>query len=402
MGKRVFPSVIQTASQGVSSINNLVLTMAIVSTTSLDGLGQFNLPFTLYLMALGLHRSMIIEPVLAALDRRVFFSAQRVSLGVSLLLGASLALVGLLADRPLISVVGIFVPFMLLMDLRRNWAIIIGQPQVSLVMDLIWLAGTASILVLPVTDVTRAVTIWGVSCAASLLAVCWMPLYLSSGPRTAGTFRNASRGIAKPSTIESLIYQFGWQLPAAAALDSLSTVAAGQYRLVVTIMAPLGVIVSSWTLSTYRALRSAEDTDAVVRRRALGITGVSFFYLAACLLLREPLSALAFGEEEAVPMTILALVGLQVPLLSIAGQYSVWFKKNRRGRDLLTFRAISTIPALGLVGVAFALTVPDLAAAAMSAALLAYGVCVVVGYHRSRSRDRQRHLDSAIMIEVAE
>ncbi|MEX5237806.1 hypothetical protein [Kocuria arenosa] len=402
MGRRALPSAIQTASQGVSSVNNLVLTMAIVTTTSLQDLGQFNLPFTLYLMALGLHRSMIVEPVLAALDKGVFVAAQRFSLGVSTVLGVTLLLIGFLADRPLIAVVGIFVPFMLLMDLRRNWAIISGRPQVSLLMDVIWLAGTASIFVLPVENVIQAVVLWGASCAVSLLAVSWLPIYRSSDPREARTFRNAARGISKPSTMESLIYQFGWQLPVAASLDALSAEAAGQYRLVITIMAPLGVVVTSWTLSTYRAVRSTPNIDAVVRKRVSGIAAVSISYQTACLILREPLSLFAFGEEEAVSMAMLAVVGLQVPLLSVAGQYAVWFKINRRGRELLISRAISTIPALGLVGAAVLFSAPVLAAAAITAALLTYGVCVFVGYHSHRSEDRRKVLGHTIVSEVAE
>ncbi len=160
------------ADQGVSSLSNVVVSIFVARSLPAEGFGAFGIATVAYLLAQGISRSLIGEPLLSR------FSAADAAVRRSLasdMLGASLAtsLVGVVA----VAVVGVAVggtagsallalalvlPLVLVQDTWR-YVYIIDRPTAALVVDVVWLVAVCAVLPVAPGDADAAwfVIAWG-------------------------------------------------------------------------------------------------------------------------------------------------------------------------------------------------------------------------------------------------
>lgn len=376
-------SLAQTASQGLSSANNLLLTTAVLSVASVEGLGHFNLPFALYLAVLGIHRALIVDTVLALRRRDVYVAAQRVSICLSLMLCFIIASFGYLGQNYVLLLFGVLLPGLLLIDLRRNWAIVSGAPSAALFIDALWVMGTLLSLILPINGLVSVVAIWGASGIVALILSFFLRApSTSQGNNRRVKFWKEAKGIATSSTAESVVFQIGWQLPVAFTLELLSATAAGEYRLVVTLFGPLAVIVTSWTLGTYRLSDVVGHVDRFISKRSIGIGIISLSYWFCCLVAFLIISNYLTDRSFQISVFTLAIVGLQVPITATTSQFAVWLKKHRLAVVLLVSRLYSSIIVFGACALAVWQFASVYALSAMTLALAFHSVLVFILYRR--------------------
>lgn len=380
--------ILQTADQGTAALVNFGVNITVARIGGVVGLGQFNLPYALYLCAVAMQRAVLMEPMLASRDSdRVFPGAFKISVAVSCLAGAFLAVVGAVLALPVMLVLGASLPLLLLQDLLRYKHLRDGQPQRALIMDVVWLAATLSPILLPVKTTVGVELAWGIgaACGVALGVLLGARVRLRRGDLH--DFREASHGISGATALDNIIDQFLWLVPVAITMQIVSVQLSGEYRIANTLMAPLGVIASSWTLTTYGRVRESTDVHSMsVLSSAVKILAISLAYFGLMLLAHDFVADLVFGPSAVVPLMVMVLVGLQTPVQSFEGQLAVWFKVNRVAANITVARAFSTIVIVGCVIVA--VLVPGasvLLAGAVTVASIVHTVISLSLYRRQRS-----------------
>lgn len=379
-------ALLQTASQGISSVNNLVLTLAITTQLSLDELGAFNLPFVIYLAALGIHRALIVEPILASTRGALLRPARRLSIVSALSISTILVTISIVSNNEVILTIALTLPALLLVDLHRNWAFNQKKPTIALLIDLIWLFGTVTLFILPLDTLLMATSVWAGSAAIALLVSFFSPMYRRTEAAFISDFLAEAKGLAAPSVIDSILYQIAWQIPVAIALNALSVSVAGAYRLSTTIMAPLLVIVNSWNISTFFALRSASNRNHALAQRTAGIAVVCAIYIA---VVSVGVFVAQVGEMISLTLgaiVVLVLVALQTPLVAINSQIVVWHKVHRLGYHVLICRFFASIPLLIIVTWGVLNRNSYAVAGSVVCGLLLYQGLLILSYRRSPAR----------------
>lgn len=368
----------QIATQAVASVNNLLLTLTVGLVEPLTGLGRFNLVFTVYISALGLNRAMVVEPMLVGRIRATYPGAQRVVLASSTAVAAVLGLVAWAFRDGLLLVLAASLPLLLLLDLTRYKHLRTGSPQITLCMDISWTLILGSAWVLRPPSAEGVLTLWASGGLFALIIGLFWDGFMKWKSGDVRSFFGTAKGISVPSALESLIFQFAWQLPFAVVLGVLSLAVAGEYRVAVTLMAPVGVIVASWTLSSYTKLRDERPGSSKVYGLALKIGLICSLSLIAALLFRENIGLLLFHSKDAVSPTVLLLTGLQMPILAFGSQLAVWFKVQRMVKMVLASRCISSFFVLSFILAGLYWNISSLVIASLPAGMFVHVLVLVI------------------------
>ncbi|HEX2196710.1 MAG TPA: hypothetical protein VHJ76_07265, partial [Actinomycetota bacterium] len=144
------------ADQAMSSATNFGLTLIGGRLLGPDGLGVVFLGFSLYLLALALHRALVFDPLVvgtAPLDEAARRTRTTEGLSATLAGGAALTVVmvaaGLVFDGPLPRGVLLFAPWILPAMLQDLWRAVLfrdDRGSDAALNDLLWVAGMAATL----------------------------------------------------------------------------------------------------------------------------------------------------------------------------------------------------------------------------------------------------------------
>lgn len=346
--------VIQTLDQALSAVINLTLTLLAARIADLNGLGQLNLALTVYVALIGLQRAVIIESMLAAKKAGALRGAQPSSLVMSLIAGLLIALVGVFTSDEALVVLGVGAPVLLLVDVLRYSAFSMRRPGRALITDMCWLALLLASVLAGLESVAQLVAWWALS--ALVAAVVGLIVNWNGRWRAADflVLKREMRGRSPQGMVDTLLLQLGWYIPVAFALDSVASGMAGEYRIAISLMAPMGVILTSWTTSTFVLVRESDGSRKVASRRAWYIMLLSIGYAIVAVLLREDLVAFLFGPNISVSFAVMMLVALQNPTQAPGSQLAAWFKFERRSWIPVLARAAGSLvvlPAIWVSGV---------------------------------------------------
>lgn len=377
---------IQTVDQGVSALINLGLSVLAARVAGLDGLGELNLVLTIYVAALGIQRAVIVEPMLVSSDAAAMRGAQQYSLLASAPFSLLLAGVGVTLSQPSLVALSLVLPFGLLVDVLRYSFFSKSAPGRALLVDIVWGLTLASSSLANLGQLEQLLLWWGAGASIAVLSGFILLTQRRWIPADRRSLSEHMRGRSKQGLIDNLILQFGWYIPLAVALGAISVDTAGEYRAAITLMAPMGVVLTSWTTSTFVGLRSASSSVPYAARRAAGILTLSLVYAVTCMLVGPYASPMIFGDDVVISSLILALVSLQIPLQSFGSQFAAWLKFHHFSWRPVIARASGTALVLPSIWGGLVLPAPVLAIAALPLGLAVYSTLLSIDFFRLRKR----------------
>ncbi len=176
------------ADQGLSSITNFALSVAVARTTSAAGFGAFGLAMSIYLLALGFVRSVVAEPLLVRAptaqpdeQRRLGDAALGAGLAIGLLIGAATAAGAAVASgtlRTTLVALAAGMPGLLVQDVARHRALALGCPERAARLDALW-----AIVMIPTVGAVLAA---GVGGPGTLTAAWAMAAAAAAAPAIVG------------------------------------------------------------------------------------------------------------------------------------------------------------------------------------------------------------------------
>jgi O-antigen/teichoic acid export membrane protein len=230
--------------QVLSSISNVLISLALARSSGAEGLGVFTAVFAGYLVALGFQRSLIGEPVLALADRpRESIGKEALTLSLSFAVGVGLlsVLSGVALSIPILVVFGPVLVFALGQDLMRHEMFRRRQPRTATLLDAIWALTSAAGFGLVVGSGTAdvAAIVWGVGAAIGLLVgMALRGIWPISIPRAFRWWKAEARRLGSYLTLESLVYFGADGLATIAIASLLGPVGLGELKAAEIVLAP--------------------------------------------------------------------------------------------------------------------------------------------------------------------
>jgi O-antigen/teichoic acid export membrane protein len=148
---------------GLSSLKNLLLSVAVARVETISGVGQFAITFSIYVLATGLARAVVTESVLAVglqpglLGR----GARRVS-AVGATIGMFVATSGLLIDSPYLAIAGVALPGLVLYDYNKTISLGVRRTRTAFAQEMVWTSLTGLAVLLSVLQVVNVLTVFSV------------------------------------------------------------------------------------------------------------------------------------------------------------------------------------------------------------------------------------------------
>ena len=340
--------------QAFSSATNLGLTVVAGRQLGPAGLGSVALGFAVYLVALGVQRALLTEPLLAkpveeeALDRGVTRGAL-----LSISFGIAIALVcwlipGLVGGEGL-DFLRAFAPWILPALLQDYWRMQLfraGRARLAAVNDGVWAVAMAVALALApdISSPSGAVSIWGVgAAAAALLGFAQCSIRLAPLASAWSWWRAELWPLGRWLAVESLIYNAGNYGVFFVVLPLIGRDGIGALRGVQSVFAPLSLVIPALSVvglpalarvaivSRTRALRMAGNLGAV----AFGLSGVYLFLVGVGgTRLLELVFGPAFGRFD----ELIAPTGLGQVVTAAAVGFPILLKAQQRGRAVAGVR----------------------------------------------------------------
>jgi O-antigen/teichoic acid export membrane protein len=395
---RVLPIGWGFASQAFSSASSLLLTILAARALGPGGLGAVTLAFSLYLLALGLARSLVTEPLVAYTSSRspsVVGSFTRHGLTLTLAFGLGAALVMGAAStsiplpgglqQALLAMAPWLVPA-LLQDLSRSLLFRSRRERCAALVDATWLATTivALPLCIAVPSVWTVIAVWGVgACAGGTLGLSLLHVRPSRVADACSEWRRHCWPLGRWLGAEGVVYSLSLLALTYVILDVLGSAALGGLRAVQSVYAPLTVIVPALTLP---GLPAASRALARSRRAALS-TSARYTAVALCLTcayvlvlvpVAGPVIVHVFGDDFREFESLALPIGLTQLLIAGALGFSLLLRAELRGRSIFVSRLAGAVASLtavapfcqlwGLEGASYSLVL----GAAMSTFLLAW------------------------------
>lgn len=354
--------------QGVTSIGNFVLSVAIASTSSAEAFGQFALLYSFYWFLTGLCRAIIGESALSETseERRAHLTSAPLYLALVVgVVGACVAVaVGLIFNTPLLAFGAITFPFLIAQDVSRYIAFGLSRSGVALLSDVVMLAlqvsiGLTGTLLLGFVGAESWTISWGVGALVGLIVSI---VLLGLGRRPRGTFawivhhRRLSSSVGAEFFLNTGSQQLiVFLIPLFAGLSVLGSLKAAQVA-----VGPLNVLLTSLSLILlpllFRAFKSG-DLKRAQRSYAISVAtigAVALIYgLVLWLLPGSVLSAL-FGASWAGAMPAALIIVAQTFATGAAqvGSYMLRAAGNAPRSTILraaVLPAVLVLPILGAV-----------------------------------------------------
>jgi O-antigen/teichoic acid export membrane protein len=345
-----------TVDQVLSSLSNVVITLAVTRGAGVDGLGRFSVAFAAYLTVLGFTRSLVSEPMLTLpragaegrSDRDVEGCAVTLTLGCAVLGAGVVGGIGLLLEHVELVVVAVMLPVTLLHDMLRYQAFRRMRAQLAAVLDGGWLLG--SVLAWPLVSssplVAPALGCWAGAALIGIAAV-WRVLRPSVvGMRVALRWWQADcRAVAPALVLDSLMVTALLQALVVVLVAADGAAALGLLRAAQVYFNPLGVVLTAVGVMAVPRLaqRGGVASTALAFRLSAGLTLLG---CAACgvIVLAEPLlHTVLFGDVVDVPGWLMIPLAVQVIAAAASSGLLVATKARRRGADIARSRLVATV-----------------------------------------------------------
>ena len=370
------PAAWSSLDQVLSSVSNLVVVLAVARGGGVDTLGRYSIAFAAYLMAMGVGRSLVSEPMLAAPRDSDASTARGATLTLGLVYAVGCAalfgVLGVLLGRPEFTVMGLLLPAVLIQDLLRYHAFRDQRAMIAAALDGVWLLGAIAAWPALSTSASPVVAVAGWGAGGVAAAVIGLVVTRATWLPVGASFRwwkAEARRLAAPLVADSLAVVAATQGSVFMVVVLVGDGAMGVLRAGQVYFSPLGLLLTAGGMFAIPRLASRTQPLVTGYRLAfvsLAVAGLSAA-VAAMIVLGEPLlRPYLFANSVAVPTTVLTALACQVALTAAAVPLVITAKVRNRGMDIAASRLHSVITGLvavvvgttlfGLVGVAWALT----------------------------------------------
>src|ERR671919_314924 len=267
--------------QLLSSVSNVVVSLAVARAAGVDGLGAYPVAFAVPIVVLGFQRALITEPLLAIPASEGPDGHPRRALGAVAMLavGSATALVlgGLLSNRSELVALAAVIAFVCLQDAYRYVLFRRRRAHLAAVIDAVWLIASVAgwPLITSRGTATTAVLVWGIGAGLSALLGARIAGVLPSPGRAAiRWWSREARPLGGFLALTSIVYAVGGQVTVLGLATVLGEGALGELRAAQILFGPI----------------------------ALATTAISFFALPRLAAARERLSLRVGGGVRHVPV----------------------------------------------------------------------------------------------------
>ncbi|PWU24587.1 MAG: hypothetical protein C5B48_05605 [Candidatus Rokuibacteriota bacterium] len=299
--------------QSFSSATTLVFTILAARNLGPSGLGTVSVGYAAFLVALGIERSLVLDPLRARISdaeispRQALSGAFSVALLAGLLVSLLALAVGLSASGPTAQGLLIFAPWFvpgLLQALLRAWLYREGRGRAATTSGVVWLmvmlvVAGAGLRSSP-WEVTAA---WGLgSCAALVVAaLATDDLGVARPLAAAAWFRNEAASLGGWLTGSSILFSAAMYVQVAGITSILGTAAVGGLRAIQTAFAPASLVGPALGNPGLPTMRDAVERDASdAWRLAVRLSALSFglvFGYVIVVVVGKNLVFRIFGED---------------------------------------------------------------------------------------------------------
>lgn len=394
-----------TTDQVLSTLSNLIITVAVARAMGAEGLGQFTVAFAAYLVVLGFSRSLIAQPLLVQprdeRDREAEESSTTLTLLFALAGGFVVALVGLGLGRLALLVVAVAMPVTLCQDVLRYQAFRRKKVHLATVADGCWVVG--SLIAWPVVTASASPSV-ALACwaGAALLGTVAGWLAVRPGfarPRTAvAWWRRDTGGLSIPLALDSALSTVSTQGLVFILAWLLGDAALGVFRAGQVYFGPLGMVFTAFGMFAmpYLAQRSTAPTAGLAARLSAVTAGLAVVACTAIVFAEPLLHTLLYAGSIDVPLILMIPIAARVVLNAGGSGLSLVSKVRRRAGDIAWSRLGSTV--LGLVLVIVATEAYGLQGAAWAVVAQAAMYTIGLGIRVARSRTTGAAVRSAGMV----
>jgi O-antigen/teichoic acid export membrane protein len=364
------------ASQVLSSLSNVIISMAIARGAGASGLGAFTIAFTVYLIAVGFQRLLIGEPFHALPRGEAAGLDEAGMVGSALAYSAGCAgvaaLGGLLLGLPYLLALAVVLPAVNLQDAVRYVAFRRDRPAVAAMVDGFWVV--LSILAWPIVagaSAAVAVVLWGVGGAVGAVAGLWVLGARPGSPRSAlAWWRAKASGLGSHLALAGVVYTLTDNLAILGVAMFVAADALGELRAGQIIVQPGLILLTVVNVSVLPRLAGRGREYLYGRTPVL----VSVLTAAACsvilvatLLLLGPLGRVLFGGGVAVLMGIVVPLGLRALTSAAAAGFGLALKADQHGSAFVGARLVAGV--IGLVAILAGTAVAGITGAAWGMAV---------------------------------
>lgn len=336
--------------QGLSSLTNLGLNLAVASTSSTETFGALGLVVALYLLEVGVVYGAIVEPysVTAPDERdRATPHAVAAALVLGLVLGAAHLLAGTFTSGDLgafLTVYAVATPGLVVQAATRGLLIGRGQASIALRSNLLWAVVqlVLSVMALRSDSGLGLLVAWSAG-AWVAAAYCTWHLGVGIGVRGWRTWFHGRGRMALSWTGDQLA-QGGLSQVMVFTLGAVAGLAAvGSYRGALQLTGPVTVLVSGLRVVVLPgAARRARARDGSLRRAitrlTVGFPVMTFVLVAPLLLLPDAAGEWLLGETWSGARAVLPWLLVMRMASSATAALSVGMRATQDYRDTLYLR----------------------------------------------------------------
>lgn len=346
--------------QSLSSLSNLLLSLAVARGSGLDGLGKFAVGLSTYLLVVAFQRALVTDPLLVirrpctpgGIEER---GALTCCLAVGAVAGVAVLAVGIMTGQPQLVALGPFLPLMTAQDGIRFVAFRRLDARAAAVIDAVWV-GVSAMAWIPATtgSAATAVALWGIGAVVSFGFGMVLLGVRPTRPRLALEWwrRDAGRlGLALG--MEAALASAAMQTNTFVVAGVLGVEAVGALRSAQIIVGPAIMLLTAY--NAFALPRFAAGTVAVTSREAARASLTTVGLVAPVLVFGwtagGPLARVLFGPDSRLDRPI--LLGLAVGTVVAAATVGLvlYLKVTRRGGPLVAARLATAVAGLALVAV---------------------------------------------------
>ena len=344
--------------QLLSSVSNVVVSLAVARAAGVDGLGAYTVAFALSIVVLGFQRALITEPLLAIPASEGPDGHPRRALGAVAMLavGSATALVlgGLLSNRSELVALAAVIAFVCLQDAYRYVLFRRRRAHLAAVIDAVWLIASVAgwPLITSRGTATTAVLVWGIGAGLSALLGARIAGVLPSPGRAAiRWWSREARPLGGFLALTSIVYAVGGQVTVLGLATVLGEGALGELRAAQILFGPIALATTAISFFALPRLAAARErlslrVGGLVAMGSAGLVAVcvTFLFLAAPLLF-----PILYGRGFEARPALLVPLALQMVVGALAMGPILLLKARMTGKPLAGTRIITTLVGVPLV-----------------------------------------------------
>lgn len=320
-----------TVDQAVAGASNVLIAVLAARVLGVESFGFFGIVFLVYMLAQGVARALIGEPVLVhpveAEERPGDAIGTACLLGIGL--GVLVLLSGLIAQLwdgrlgSALMVLALLLPLLLLQDLGRYLGFATHRPAAALLLDSAWLvllfAGVTLLFVFDARSLAWFIVAWGGSGAVAGLLLFWQ--YRGHRVRLSLAWLRETWTFSWRYLLSYTSTQ-GSGLAATVALGGIAGARAlGGVQGTLLLVRPFMTVQLAAVAAGIAEISHGRPTAAVVRRQARNTsaiaTAIALVNLAVMLALPDSLGRLVLGETWAAAEPLLLPAAVQIVLIAL-------------------------------------------------------------------------------------